>query len=76
MLPMLVRTPVIPGVNDSEEEIRRIHDYIRPYENAHYELLKYHRFGEAKYESLQRNYPMENAELDTGLFEELKRFEF
>lgn len=76
MLPMLVRTPVIPGVNDSEEEIRRIRDYIRPYENVHYELLKYHRFGEAKYESLQRNYPMENAELDAGLFEELKRFEF
>lgn len=74
-LKIKVRTPVIPGVNDSEEEIGRIVDFIKT-KAVEYELLKYHKLGLPKYESLGREYPMGDAELSEERFSELKRFAF
>ncbi len=55
----IVRTPVIPGVNDDEEHIRATLEFIKPYKNVvDYELLPYHRFGEGKYDFLGRIYEM------------------
>ncbi len=55
----VARTPLIPGVNDDEETIRAILDFIRPYKNVvDYELLPYHRYGASKYEFLGRVYEM------------------
>lgn len=52
-----VRTPVIPGFNDAETEIRAIADYVRSNGGAEaYQLLPYHGFGEAKYERLGQRY--------------------
>ncbi len=57
----IARTPLIPGVNDDEEHIRATLEFIRPYKNViEYELLPYHRFGEAKYEFLGAVYEMED----------------
>ena len=70
-----VRTPVIPGVNDSEEAIKEIHDFLMNFDNVRYELLKYHRLGESKYESLHRAYPMGDRKLDDEAFEKLKKFQ-
>ncbi len=57
----IVRTPLIPGVNDDEEHIRATLEFIRPYKNViEYELLPYHRFGEGKYEFLGAVYEMED----------------
>ena len=70
--PVLVRTPVIPGVNDNEEEIRAIRDYISQFPNVSYELLKFHRFGVPKYSSLGREYKFCEEDLDPELFEKLK----
>ena len=53
-----VRTPVIPGFNDSEEAIEGIVDFIRDMPNIDYELLAYHRMGIPKYGYLGRSYPM------------------
>lgn len=76
-LPILIRTPVIPGFNDTKEAIGDIHSFLLAYDNIRYELLKYHRLGEAKYISLHREYPMKDAKLDDELYAELKeRFEF
>ena len=72
-LPILVRTPVIPGFNDSEEEIAQILAFLETL-NCEYELLKYHRLGLPKYESLHRSYPMGEAELPEGSFERIKSF--
>ncbi len=62
-LPVVVRTPVIPGFNDSPAEIRAIAAFVgglpRP---VGYELLPYHRFGEAKYRGLGRDYPLRELE--------------
>lgn len=53
------RTPLIPGVNDDEEHVRCVLEFIRPHKNViGYELLPYHRFGESKYGFLGRIYEM------------------
>lgn len=75
-LPIQVRTPVIPGVNDREEDIRAIADFMADFSNVKYELLKYHRLGEPKYESLHRSYPMGQEALDEEVFDRLKKYEF
>lgn len=57
----IVRTPVIPGVNDSTEEISKIIDYIIPYKNVEkYELLPYHRLGLGKYDVLGKEYTIKD----------------
>lgn len=55
----VARTPVIPGVNDDEDHIRSVLDFIRPYPNVvDYQLLPYFRYGEAKYDYLGRVYEL------------------
>lgn len=45
-VPLLVRTPIIPTVNDTVEEISAIRDFVKTLKNAvGYELLPYHPFG-------------------------------
>jgi pyruvate formate lyase activating enzyme len=52
-LPLIIRTPVIPGVNDSDKEIGAIADFVAGLPNLrYYELLPYHPLGLGKYESL------------------------
>jgi pyruvate formate lyase activating enzyme len=63
-IPIIVRTPIIPGVNDSEQDIEEIARYLVKINNAYkYELLEYHRFGEAKYSQLGRKYPFQGAQM-------------
>ncbi len=60
--PVVVRTPIIPGVNDTEEEIQAIVDWVKEAGGASaYELLPYHGFGEPKYRKLGRSYPLEHV---------------
>jgi len=61
-LPITVRTPVIPGINDTEQEIGEIVDFIKGNPNVTYEPLAYHRMGIAKYTYLGRDYLMKNVE--------------
>lgn len=54
-----VRIPVIPGFNDTKEEIRAIAAYTRELGNVRrLHLLPYHRLGQDKYEGLGREYLM------------------
>lgn len=56
-IPVVVRTPVVPGFNDSEQEIRAVADRIEQAGGASaHELLPYHGFGEPKYNKLGRSY--------------------
>ncbi|PKU24012.1 (2S)-3-sulfopropanediol dehydratase activating enzyme [Telmatospirillum siberiense] len=73
-LAVRVRTPVIPGVNDSRDDIAAILDFIRPFPHVTYELLPYHRLGAQKYAFLDRDFPMGDARLDNRKFEELRNF--
>lgn len=67
-----IRTPVIPTVNDNEQDIAAIKSFLKGRENYTYELLPYHRFGQGKYKMLGRTYPDLPERLDESLFERLK----
>ncbi len=59
MTELSIRVPVIPGFNDTEEEIREIAEYTRSLGNVkRMHLLPYHRLGQDKYEGLGRPYLM------------------
>jgi len=55
-LPVTARTTVIPGFNDSDEEINQIRTFIKSKSNVRFETLPYHRFGISKYPALGRIY--------------------
>lgn len=60
---VIVRIPVIPGVNDNPDEIRSIAEFARLMSGVDtIHLLPYHAFGENKYSLLGRIYPMNKAE--------------
>ena len=61
-IPIIARTPVIPGYNDSVENIIGISEFISRVSGIiEYELLAYHNLGESKYRSLGRSYKLENV---------------
>jgi pyruvate formate lyase activating enzyme len=56
--PMIIRIPVIKDVNDSEEEMKGIKDFLdRHGSPLSVELLPYHGMGEYKYTALGRVVP-------------------
>lgn len=66
-LPILARTPIIPGFNDNAAVIAEIASFIKPFENVRYEMLPYHRLGTQKYDFLQRPYDLGDKTLDKSL---------
>ena len=68
------RTPVIPGFNDTKEEIEAILHYLKGKPHVKYELLPFHRFGQPKYRYLDREFPMgdDSLALDNGTLEMLQ----
>lgn len=59
---LVVRVPLIPGVNDTEEELRHIAEIIQSLPRVErIGVLPYHKFGENKYALLNRKYEMENT---------------
>lgn len=63
----VVRTPVIPGINDTPQDIGAMSAWIK--ENVPgvsiYQLLPYHRLGRGKYENIGKTYRMAEAEVPT-----------
>ena len=63
---LVIRIPIIPGINDSEEELNRIGQFCSGLKHlAHIQLLPYHRLGTATYQKLGRPYPLEGVEPPT-----------
>ncbi len=63
---LIIRVPVIPTFNDTEEEIYQIAKFAKELnivEEIH--LLPYHRLGEDKYAYLGRSYSMSHIEANT-----------
>ena len=60
---MIIRVPVIPGFNDTVEEIKDIANFAKTLKDVNeLHLLPYHRLGEPKYEGLGREYLMKDAQ--------------
>ena len=56
---LIIRTPVVPGVNDSDADIRKIAQFARSLGGVReYHLLPYHRLGSDKYDGLGRRYSL------------------
>ena len=62
---VVIRIPVIPSMNDSEENITATAEFVsRLAENGRIkglELLPYHRLGMSKYEQFGRSYPLKKT---------------
>ncbi len=68
---ILCRTPVIPGFNDSVEDIRAICEFIKPMKNVKYEALPYHRLGTQKYTFIGKEIPMGEVQLDQNVMSQI-----
>lgn len=63
---LTIRVPVIPGFNNTKEEIGAIASFAKSLtgvKNLH--LLPYHRFGEDKYKGLGRKYMLDGVALNS-----------
>jgi pyruvate formate lyase activating enzyme len=57
---MIVRVPVIPGFNDTEEDMRSISAFVLSLLSVkRVNLLPYHALGKSKYRMLDREYSLE-----------------
>lgn len=79
-VPVIIRIPVIPGINDVEDNLKAVARYVKELKNIEeVNLLPYHRYGENKYEMLDRKYhlssltPPEDAHMEklVSLFEDM-----
>lgn len=73
-LPIKIRTPLIPDVNDNEKELEQIVDFLKLSKPSEYELLPFHALGENKYTYLGQDYDFKEKKLPGEKEEELKAF--
>ena len=53
-----LRTVVVPGINDSEAQIKQYAEFAKQFEYEKYELLAFHTMGFFKYEKLGIENPL------------------
>jgi pyruvate formate lyase activating enzyme len=69
---IVVRIPVVPGLTDSDDNLRGIARYVREHQlGERIELLPYHRLGLDKYRRLGKDYEL--ADLEPPSEERLRR---
>jgi pyruvate formate lyase activating enzyme len=67
----IVRMPVIPGLNDGEDNLRALGAFCLTLTRLEeIQLLPYHRLGMETYNTLSRSYPL--AQLTSGSEDELR----
>ncbi len=69
---LILRIPVIPGVNDNQENIAATADFIQHELQGHVrtlQLLSFMRLGEEKYQSLGMPYQMEDLKINRRSFQ-------
>ncbi|MDQ7094484.1 glycyl-radical enzyme activating protein [Desulfosporosinus sp. PR] len=58
---IILRLPLIPGVNDSDENLAAVAEFCQSLRRLQeIELLPYHRLGLETYKSLQKDYPLQD----------------
>lgn len=72
-VPFIVRTPLIPEITDSIENITSIRNFVKDFKNIiKYELLDYNPLGNSKAEALGKDTPKIKAQAKT--VKEMKRY--
>lgn len=57
---IMVRTPIIPDVNDQIADIEAIMTYLKTCEIKKYDILPFHQYGSGKFESIGQKYTLMN----------------
>ena len=70
--PPVVRIPLIPGINDSDDDLRQFAGYLYPAGVRRVDLLPYHRIGSDKYQRLAA--PFRLPDLTQPTASEVERF--
>jgi pyruvate formate lyase activating enzyme len=73
---MLFRMPLVPGVNDDEQNIKETADFLHGLggKAQQIELMPYHRLGKGKYESMDKPYLVPDIKSpDSGHVESVKK---
>lgn len=64
---LIIRTPIIPGINDSEKELAGIGEFCSQLKHLiHVQLLPYHRLGTDTYRKLGRSYKLNHINSPSG----------
>ena len=64
---LVIRTPIIPGINDMPEELKEISYFCTELKRLdHVQLLPYHKLGTATYQKLGRPYPLSGVNPPTA----------
>jgi pyruvate formate lyase activating enzyme len=74
-IPLYIRVPVIPGYNDSEENIRATCEFAQGLSSVvEVHLIPLHHLGKARYDSLDRSYPIADIPLiPDSVLQDMKR---
>jgi pyruvate formate lyase activating enzyme len=61
-VPTWIRRVIVPGLTDSEDDLRKTGEFIRSFKNIErVEVLAYHDFGVEKWRNLGLKYPLEGV---------------
>ena len=73
-VPIYIRVPIIPGYNDSKENIKAVCEFSLTLSAVtEIDIMPLHHLGKARYESLNRPYPIESlALIPDGVIEDIK----
>jgi len=75
-LPMAIRFPLVPGINDSRNNLERLAKFVKKLDSAKIvDILPYHRLGVFKYKVLDEKYSFKDLEpTDRKYLNEIKNF--
>lgn len=74
-IPVRIRIPLMPGINDTEENIAALAAFLKPYGKNEVDVLPCHTFGGSKYEALDMPQPAWQPYKADELQEACARFE-
>jgi len=75
-IPVIIRQVIVPGINDTKENVLELKDLLKPYKMIEkIELLPYHTMAKEKYEQLNKEYVLKDTkDLSIDKLEILKKY--
>lgn len=75
-VPVIIRQVIVPGINDTKENILELKEILKPYNViTKIELLPYHTMALEKYKNLNKNYTLQDTkDLPIEKLEELTKY--